>query len=191
MNRREVLKAIIGSAAGWPLIAVAQQPATPVIGYLGLTSAKADAYLLAPFRKALSEAGFDEGRNVAIEYRFAERDVSRLPSLASELVRRNVAVIFTGTTVSAIAAKAATSTIPIVFAIGADPVKSGLVTSLNRPGGNLTGISFFTNQMEAKRLGLLHEVVPKVELVAVLLNPNNPFFNTQLSARDASSRSLN
>ena len=191
MNRREVLKAIIGSAAGWPLIAVAQQPATPVIGYLGLTSAKADAYLLAPFRKALSEAGFDEGRNVAIEYRFAERDVSRLPSLASELVRRNVAVIFTGTTVSAIAAKAATSTIPIVFAIGADPVKSGLVTSLNRPGGNLTGISFFTNQMEAKRLGLLHEVVPKVELVAVLLNPNNPFFNTQLSDLDEASRALN
>ena len=191
MNRREVLKAIIGSAAGWPLIAVAQQPATPVIGYLGLTSAKADAYLLAPFRKALSEAGFDEGRNVAIEYRFAERDVSRLPSLASELVRRNVAVIFTGTTVSAIAAKAATSTIPIVFAIGADPVKSGLVTSLNRPGGNLTGISFFTNQMEAKRLGLLHEVVPKVELVAVLLNPNNPFFNNQLSDLDEASRALN
>ena len=165
MSRREVLKAIIGSAAGWPLIAVAQQPATPVIGYPGLTSAKADAYLLAPFRKALSEAGFDEGRNVAIEYRFAERATSAdCHRLASELVRRNVAVIFTGTTVSAIAAKAATSTIPIVFAIGADPVKSGLVTSLNRPGGNLTGISFFTNQMEAKRLGLLHEVVPKVEL---------------------------
>lgn len=157
MKRREVLKAIIGSAAGWPLVAVAQQPATPVIGYLGLTSAKADAYLLAPFRKALSEAGFDEGRNVTIEYRFAERDVSRLPALASELVRRNVSVIFTGTTVSALATKAATSTIPVVFAIGADPANSGLVTSLNRPGGNLTGVSFFTNQMEAKRLALLHE----------------------------------
>jgi putative ABC transport system substrate-binding protein len=108
-----------------------------VIGYLGLTSAKADAYLLAPFLKALSEAGFEEGRNVTIEYRFAERDVSRLPALAAELVGRNVAVIFTGTTVSAVAAKAATSTIPIVFAIGADPVKSGLVASLNRPAAIL------------------------------------------------------
>ena len=137
----------------------AQQPTTPAIGYLA--SAKADAYLLAPFRKALSEAGLDEGRNVAIEYRFAERDVSRLPQLAAELVRSNVAVIFTGTTVSAVAAKAATSTIPIVFAIGADPVKSGLVASLNQPGGNLTGVSFFTNQMESKRLGLLHEIAPK------------------------------
>ena len=152
---------MFSGVAAWPVTAGAQQSAVPVIGYLGLTSANADAYLMAPFRKALSEAGFDEGRNVAIEYRFAERDVSRLPQLASELVRRNVAVIFTGTTVSALATKAATSTIPVIFAIGADPVKSGLVTSLNRPGGNLTGISFFTNQMEAKRLALLHEIVPK------------------------------
>jgi putative tryptophan/tyrosine transport system substrate-binding protein len=191
MRRRDFVRAIIGSAASWPLVARAQLPTTPVIGYLGLTSAKADAYLLAPFRKALSEAGFEEGRNVAIEYRFAERDVSRLPALAAELVGRNVAVIFTGTTVSAVAAKAATSTIPIVFAIGADPVTSGLVASLNRPGGNLTGISFFTNQMEAKRLGLLHEVVPKVGLIAVLLNANNPFFNNQLSDVDEASRALN
>jgi putative ABC transport system substrate-binding protein len=188
MKRREVLKAIIGSAAGWPLVAVAQQPATPVIGYLGLTSAKADAYLLAPFRKALSEAGFDEGRNVTIEYRFAERDVSRLPALASELVRRNVSVIFTGTTVSALATKAATSTIPVVFAIGADPANSGLVTSLNRPGGNLTGVR---NQMEAKRLALLHEIAPKAELVGVLFNPSNPFFGNQLKDVDDASRALN
>ena len=125
---------------------------------------KADAYYLAPFRKALSDAGFDDGRNVNIEYSFAEGDVSRLPGLAAELVRRNVAVIFTATTVSALAAKAATSTIPVVFAIGADPVRSGLVSSLNRPGGNLTGVSFFTNQMEAKRLGLLHELAPNVDL---------------------------
>jgi putative ABC transport system substrate-binding protein len=191
MRRRDFVRTIVGSAASWPLVARAQLPTTPAIGYLGLTSAKADAYLLAPFRKGLSEAGFEEGRNVTIEYRFAERDVSRLPALAAELVGRNVAVIFTGTTVSAVAAKAATSTIPIVFAIGADPVKSGLVASLNRPGGNLTGISFFTNQMEAKRLGLLHEVVPKVGLIAVLLNPNNPFFNNQLSDVDEASRALN
>jgi putative ABC transport system substrate-binding protein len=176
---------------GWPLVAVAQQSGIPVIGYLGLTSARADAYLLAPFRKALREAGFDEGRNVIIEYRFAERDVSRLPQLASELVRRNVSVILTGTTVSALATKAATSTIPVIFAIGADPVKSGLVTSLNRPGGNLTGISFFTNQMEAKRLALLHEIVPKAELVGVLLNPNNPFFANQSSDVAEASRALN
>ena len=152
---------------------------------------RSDAYLLAPFRKALGEAGFDEGRNVTIEYRYAERDVSRLPSLASELVRRNVSVIFTGTTVSALATKAATSTIPVVFAIGADPVRSGLVTSLNRPGGNLTGVSFFTNQMEAKRLALLHEIAPKAELVGVLFNPSNPFFGNQLKDVDEASRALN
>jgi putative ABC transport system substrate-binding protein len=113
-----------------------------------------------------------------------------LPALAAELVGRKVTVVFTGTTVSALAMKAATSTIPIVFAIGADPVKSGLVAGLNRPGGNLTGVSFFTNQMEAKRLGLLHELVPKVDLVAVLLNPNNPFFDNQSRDLDEASRAL-
>src|SRR5690242_3106977 len=179
MRRREFITLFGSAAAAWPLVARAQPSPRPVIGYLGFTSAKADAYLLTPFRKALSEGGFDEGRNVIIEYRFAERDVSRLPKLAAELVRANVAVIFTGTTVSAVAAKAATSTIPIVFAIGADPVKSGLVASLNQPGGNLTGMSFFTNQMESKRLGLLHEIAPKAELIGVLLNPNNPFFDNQ------------
>ena len=191
MRRRDFVRAVVGSAASWPLVARAQQSTTPVIGYLGLTSASAIAYALAPFRKALSEAGLEEGRNVTIEYRFAERDVSRLPALAAELVRRKVTVIFTGTTVSAVAVKAATSTIPMVFAIGADPVKTGLVTSLNRPGGNLTGISFFTNQMESKRLGLLHEVVPKVGLIGALLNPNNPFFNNQLRDVDEASRALN
>jgi len=173
-----------------PFTARAQQPGVPVIGYLGLTSAHADAYLLAPFRKALNEAGFDEGRNVTIESRFAERDVRRLPSLAAELVQRKVAVIFTGTTVSALATKAATPTIPVIFAIGADPVKSGLVASLSHPGGNLTGISFFTNQMEAKRLALLHEIVPKADLVGVLLNPNNPFFANQSGDVEEASRAL-
>jgi len=191
MRRRDFIKVIAGSAvAAGPLAARAQQPAIPAVGYLGFTSANADAYLLAPFRKALSDAGFDEGRNITIEYRFAERDVGRLPSLAAELVQRRVAVIFTGTTVSALAAKSATSTIPIIFAIGADPVRSGLVASLNRPGGNLTGISFFTNQMEAKRLALLREIVPKAELVAVLLNPNNPFFANQSKDVEEASREL-
>src|SRR5262245_13357606 len=156
MKRREFI-ALLRGAAAWPLAARATQP-MPVIGYLGLTSADADAYVLASFRKGLSEAGFDERRNVTIDYRFAERDVSRLPALAAEFVAGKVTVVFTATTVSALAMKAATSTIPTVFAIGADPVKSGLVASLNRPEGNFTGVSFFTNQMEAKRLGLLREL---------------------------------
>jgi len=180
----------MGSAVGWPFVATAQQPAMPVVGYLGLTSANSDAYLITPFRKALSQAGFDDGRNVAIKYRFAEDNVSRLPTLAAELVRSNVAVIFTATTVSALAVKAATSTVPVVFAIGADPVKSGLVASLNQPGGNLTGVSFFTNQMESKRLGLLHEIAPKAELIGVLLNPNNPFFENQTKDVESASRAL-
>ncbi len=189
MRRREFIS-LLGAAAAWPVAAGAQQPPMPVVGYLGLTTAEADAYLIAAFRDGLAEAGFVEGRNIAIDYLFAERDISRLPALAAELVARKVTVVFTATTASALAMKAATSTMPIVFAIGADPVKSGLVTSLNRPGGNLTGVSFFTNQMEAKRLGLLHEFVPKVDLVAVLLNPNNPFFDNQSNDLGEASRAL-
>jgi putative ABC transport system substrate-binding protein len=189
MRRREFIS-LLGAAAAWPVAAGAQQPPMPVVGYLGLTTAEADAYLIAAFRDGLAEAGFVEGRNIAIDYLFAERDISRLPALATELVARKVTVVFTATTVSALAMKAATSTMPIVFAIGADPVKSGLVTSLNRPGGYLTGVSFFTNQMEAKRLGLLHEFVPKVDLVAVLLNPNNPFFDNQSNDLGEASRAL-
>jgi putative ABC transport system substrate-binding protein len=190
MRRRDFVKVLIGVAADWPFVAYAQQLSMPVVGYLGLTSVKSDAYLIAPFLKALNDAGFEDGRNMKIEYRFAERDVARLPELAKDLVDRNVAVIFTGTTVSALAAKAATSTIPVVFAIGADPIKSGLVSSLNRPGGNLTGVSFFTNQMEAKRLGLLHEFAPKAGVFAVLLNPNNPFFDNQLNDVQEAARRL-
>jgi putative ABC transport system substrate-binding protein len=190
MKRRDFITLLGGAAAAWPLGARAQQPTTPVIGYLGLTTAQSNAYVLAPFRKSLSELGFEDGRNVTIDYRFAERDVSRLPALAADLLNRKVAVIFTDTTLSALAVKAATSSIPIVFAIGADPVKSGLVTSLNRPGGNVTGVSFFTNQMEAKRLGLLHEVAPKVEVIAALLNGNNPFVDNQTKDLEEASHAL-
>jgi putative ABC transport system substrate-binding protein len=190
IERREFITLLGGAAAAWPLRAGAQQSTTPVIGYLGLTTAQSSAYMLAPFRKSLSELGFEDGRNVTIDYRFAEQNVSRLPALAADLVNRKVAVIFTDTTLSALAVKAATSSIPIVFAIGADPVKSGLVTSLNRPGGNVTGVSFFTSQMEAKRLGLLHEVAPKVELIAALLNGNNPFVDNQTKDLEEASHAL-
>jgi putative tryptophan/tyrosine transport system substrate-binding protein len=190
MRRREFIGLVSSAAVTWPLAARAQQSAMPVIGYLGLTSAKTETFMLDPFRKGLSDAGFDAGRNVTFEYRFAEGDLGRLPALAAELVSRNVTLVFTSTTAAALAVKAATSTVPIVFAIGTDPVKAGLVASLNRPGGNLTGVSFFTNQIEPKRLGLLHEVVSKADLIAALLNPNNPFFDNQSKDLDEASQAL-
>jgi putative ABC transport system substrate-binding protein len=189
MNRRTFIAAF-GGAAAWPVLARGQQPAMPVIGYLGLTSAQAEAYPLASFHRGLSEAGFDEGRNVTIDRLFAESDVSRLPVLADELVRRKVMVAFTGTTVATLAIKAATSTIPVVFVIGSDPVNLGLVASLNHPGGNLTGVSFLIMQVEAKRLGLLHEFAPKADLIGVLLNANNPFFENQSHELNEASREL-
>ena len=180
MGRREFITFLGSAVAAWPLPARAQKPSQPVIGYLGLTSHKGEAEMAGSFLKGLKEAGFEEGRNVTVEFLFADGDVGRLPTLAAELVRRNVSIILTGTTAGTVAAKRVTSTVPIVFVIGADPIKAGLVTQLNDPGANLTGISFFTNQMESKRLGLLHELTPKVELIGVLLNPNNPFFENQL-----------
>jgi putative ABC transport system substrate-binding protein len=185
MKRREFIT-LLGGAAAWPLAARAQQPAMPVIGYLGFTSPSDEADRISSFRKGLKEAGFEEGRNVSIEFRFAERDVSRLPTLVAELVSRKVTVMLAASTAAALAATMATSTVPIVFATGADPIQSGLVARLNRPGGNLTGVSFFSPQMESKRLGLLHELVPKADLIAVLLNPNNPFFENQLKDETAS-----
>ena len=188
MRRREFL-VVLGSAAAWPAVSRAQQSSKPVVGWLGLASESGEAEMIAAFRRGLKEAGFDEGRNVSVEFRFAEGDVSRLPTLATELAGRT-ALLVTGTTAASIAAKKATSTLPIVFVIGADPIKSGLVDRLNRPGGNISGISFFTNQMEGKRLGLLHEVAPKADLVAVLLNPNNPFFEAQRQDLENASREL-
>jgi ABC-type uncharacterized transport system substrate-binding protein len=152
----------------------------PVVGWLGSTPAEAQAHFAAAFREGLAEEGYTAGQNVAIEYRWADGDYDRLPALAADLVGRKVSVITTaGGTVTAIAAKKATSAIPIVFVTGADPVENGLVTSLSHPGGNATGVGMFTVILEAKKLELLHEIVPKAGVVAMLVNPNSPFTKTQ------------
>ena len=152
----------------------------PTIGVLIGPSRNTVAEALVAFHRGLNEAGYVEGQNVVIEYRFADGQNDRLPALAADLVNRGIAVLFAGANAAALAAKAASTTIPVVFAIGADPVQLGLVTSLNRPGGNVTGITFFANQLEAKRLGLLHELVPKATTIGVLIDANNPAGETQL-----------
>src|SRR5215213_4356918 len=181
MRRREF---IVGSiAAAWPLATRAQQPAMPVIGFLYSLSPDPIADRLRGFRQGLKEAGYVEGENVTIIYRWAENQIDRLPALATELVRRQVAVIAAGNSLSAFAAKAPTTPIPIVFSVNEDPVRLGLVASFARPGGNLTGVNFFTSELGAKRLELLRELVPTASRVAVLVNPENAA-NTETTLRD-------
>ena len=181
VGRRELLAMLGGAAAFVPLAAHAQETATPVVGFLNSASPVPFAHLVAAFRKGLGEAGFVEGRNVAIEYRWAEGDYDRLPALVSELVRRPVSVLVaTGGDPTIRAARAATTTIPIVFAIGSDPVTLGYVASLSRPGGNVTGVMQLTSMLGAKRIGLLRALVPSAQTIAVLSNPNFPVSNLQL-----------
>jgi putative ABC transport system substrate-binding protein len=174
MRRRQFITLLGGAAVTWPLAARAQQPALPVVGYIDAGSADTSARYVAAFHKGLNETGYVEGQNVAVEYHYVEGQYDRVPALVADLVRRRVAAIATpGSAPGTIAAKAATATIPIVFGVGEDPVQLGLVASLARPGGNLTGINFFSREVVAKRLALLHDLVPKAVRVAVLVNPAN------------------
>jgi putative ABC transport system substrate-binding protein len=189
MNRRE-FSAGLGSAAAWPVIARAQQPAMPVIGYLGAQSADDDKNVAIPFLQGLKETGYVEGQNVAVDYRYAENQFDRLPALAADLVRRGVAVIVAGGTEAARAAKAATMTIPIVFTTGGDPVALRLVASLNRPGANLTGTANLAAELAPKQLQLLRELIPNGTRFGVLSDPAFPATQTTIADLQAAARTL-
>ena len=187
MRRREFITLIGGLAMAWPLIARAQQPTMPVIGFLHSTSPGGFAFYVTAFRNGLKEAGYTEGRNVAVEYCWAEGQLDRLPALAADLVSRQVAVIAADTR-STLIAKAATTTIPIVFSSGGDPVKLGFVTSLNRPGGNITGASFLTAAVAGKRLELLRELMPTATVIDYLVNPDNALGQPEIADAEAAAR---
>ena len=174
MRRREFIKVIAASGAAWPIVARAQQAAMPVVGFLNSTTPKLYARQLSAFRQGLSETGYIEGQNVAIEYRWAEGQTDRLPMLAADLVHRQVAVIAATSTPAALAAKSATTTIPIIFEVGSDPVQLGFVSSLSRPGGNVTGVTQLSIAVAPKRLELLHELLPTARVIALLVDPTDP-----------------
>jgi putative ABC transport system substrate-binding protein len=189
MKRRELIL-LGGAAVAWPLAARAQQQALPVVGFLNPGSSVATRYQAMAFAQGMSQTGYVEGRNVAVEYRWANGQYDQLPAIAAELVRRQVAVIGVVSPVGALAAKQATTSIPIVFALGSDPVKDGLVASLNRPGGNITGATFFANLLDAKRLGLVHQFVPDANVIAALLNPKNASFTLEKNETQEAARTL-
>jgi ABC-type uncharacterized transport system substrate-binding protein len=188
MRRREFI-AGLGSVAAWPLAVRAQQPAMPVVGFLRSSTLAASMPLVTAFRQGLKELGFVEGQNVAVDYRYADNQVDRLPALVADLLGRPVAVIV-GDTIAAIPVKAATATVPIVFGTGGDPVRQGLVVSLNRPGGNVTGVVFFTTELGTKRLELLRQLVPKATTIAMLMNPNSPNFAAERSDAQAAAQAI-
>jgi putative tryptophan/tyrosine transport system substrate-binding protein len=190
VRRREFITLLAGTTTAWPMMASAQQPAMPVIGFLSIASPASFAHLVASFRRGLEEVGFVDGRNVAVEYRWAEGQYDRLPALAADLVRRKVDVIVTsGGDNPSVVARAATTTIPIVFNIGSDPVEAGLVASLARPGGNATGVNIFTVELSEKRFGLLNDAIPAAASIGVLVNPNfTPALANARQAEDAANR---
>ena len=190
MKRREFVSLLVGGAAAWPLVARAQQPAMPVIGYLNSRSRDTDTPFLAAFHRGLNETGYVEGQNVAIEYRWAEGQYDRLPVLATDLVRRRVTVMAATSTPAALAAKAATSAIPIVFTTAADPIAVGLVDSLSRPSGNVTGVNSYLSDLGAKRLELLRQLVPTAALIGMLVNPNYPDAESQAKDVKEAARTL-